>query len=182
MNENSKWMDLKSDPWCDFFNVVLLFSNIMLSQTTLLQEGMIYQCHINNTVHYWIGEVQLVPIIAWSFTTWWCLTHWERVIHLRVVNLTIIGTDNGLLPDQHQAITWTNAEILLIGPLGTNFSEVLIKIHIHFHSRKCMMASSHGSIFQVSELLCKEFTGNQWIFLTKPSDMEVWCFLWCATE
>ena len=62
MNENSKWMDLKSEPWCDFFNVVLLFSNIMLSQTTLSQEGMLYQCHINNTVHYWIGEVQLMML------------------------------------------------------------------------------------------------------------------------
>ena len=28
-----------------------------------------------------------------------------------------------------QAIIWTNAGILLIGPLGTNFSEILIKIH-----------------------------------------------------
>ena len=26
------------------------------------------------------------------------------------------------------AIIWTNAGILLIGPLGTNFSEILIKI------------------------------------------------------
>ena len=40
-----------------------------------------------------------------------------------VGNLTIIGSDNGLLPGQHQAIIWINAEILLIEPLGTNFSE-----------------------------------------------------------
>ena len=33
-----------------------------------------------------------------------------------------IGSDNGLSPDQCQAIIWTNAGILLIGPLGTNFS------------------------------------------------------------
>ena len=42
--------------------------------------------------------------------------------------LTIIGSDNGLSPDRRQAIIWTNVEILLIGPLGTNFSEILIKI------------------------------------------------------
>ena len=36
--------------------------------------------------------------------------------------LTIIGSDNGLLPGWHQAIIWTNAGILLIGPLVTNFS------------------------------------------------------------
>ena len=28
-----------------------------------------------------------------------------------------------------QAIIWTNAGILLFGPLGTNFSEILIKVH-----------------------------------------------------
>ena len=43
--------------------------------------------------------------------------------------LTIIGLDNGLSPDQRQAIIWTSAGILLLGPLGTNFSEILIKIH-----------------------------------------------------
>ena len=31
-------------------------------------------------------------------------------------------------PDRRQAIIWTNAEILLIGLLGTNFSEILIEI------------------------------------------------------
>ena len=30
--------------------------------------------------------------------------------------LTIIGSDGGLWPGGHQAIIWTNAEILLIGP------------------------------------------------------------------
>ena len=44
--------------------------------------------------------------------------------HIRVGNLTIFGSDNGLLPCRHQAIIRTNAGILLIGPLGTNFSEI----------------------------------------------------------
>ena len=43
-------------------------------------------------------------------------------------NLTIIGSDNGLSPDRRQAIIWTNAGLLLIGPLGINFSEILIEI------------------------------------------------------
>ena len=34
----------------------------------------------------------------------------------------------GLAPDRRQAIIWTNDEILLIGPVGTNFSETLIEI------------------------------------------------------
>ena len=55
------------------------------------------------------------------------LTRWGRVTHICVVKLTI-GSDNGLSPGRRQAIIWTNAEILLIGPLGTNFSEILIGI------------------------------------------------------
>ena len=31
-------------------------------------------------------------------------------------NLTIIGSDNGLSPCPHQAIIWTSAGIVLIGP------------------------------------------------------------------
>ena len=56
------------------------------------------------------------------------LTHWGWVTHLCVIKLTIIGSDNGLSPDWRQAIIWTNAGLLLIGPLGTNFIEILIKI------------------------------------------------------
>ena len=56
------------------------------------------------------------------------LTHWGRVTHICISKLTIIGSDNGLSPDWRQAIIWTNAGLLLIGPLGTNFREILIKI------------------------------------------------------
>ena len=57
------------------------------------------------------------------------LTHWGRVTHICVGDLAIIGSDNGLSPGRRQAIIWTNAGILLIGPLGTNLSEIVIKIH-----------------------------------------------------
>ena len=48
--------------------------------------------------------------------------------HICVSNLTIIGSDNGLSLGRHEAIIWTNAEILSFEPLGTSFSEILIKI------------------------------------------------------
>ena len=48
--------------------------------------------------------------------------------HICVGKLTNIGSDNGLSPGRRQAIIWTNTGILLIGPLGTNFNEILIKI------------------------------------------------------
>ena len=57
------------------------------------------------------------------------LTHWGRVTHICLNDLTIIGSDNGLSPGRRQAIIWTNAGIFLIGPLRTNFSEILIEIH-----------------------------------------------------
>ena len=45
------------------------------------------------------------------------LTHWDRVTHICINKLTIIGSDNGLVPNRHQAIIWINAGLLLIGPL-----------------------------------------------------------------
>ena len=63
-----------------------------------------------------------------SYPTDRILTHWGRVTHICVSKLTIIGSDNGLSPDRRQAIFWTNAGLLLIGPLGTKFSEILIEI------------------------------------------------------
>ena len=58
------------------------------------------------------------------------IVHWGRVTHICISKLTIIGLDNGLSPSRRQAIAWTNARLLLTGPLGTNFSEILIKINI----------------------------------------------------
>ena len=57
------------------------------------------------------------------------LAQWDRVTHICVSELTTIGPDNGLSPGRRQAIIWTNAGIVLIGPSGTNFNEILIEIH-----------------------------------------------------
>ena len=57
------------------------------------------------------------------------VTHWGRVTHICVSKLSIIGLVNGLSPGRRQAIFWTNDGILLIRTLGTNFSEILSKIH-----------------------------------------------------
>ena len=71
------------------------------------------------------------------------LTHWGRVTHICVSRLTITGSDNGLSPGWRQAIIWTNAGILLIGPLGTNFSEILIGIYT-FSFKKMHFKMSSG--------------------------------------
>ena len=56
------------------------------------------------------------------------LTHWGRVMHICVVELTVIGSDDGLSPGRRQAIIWTDVGISLTGPLGTNFIVILIRI------------------------------------------------------
>ena len=71
------------------------------------------------------------------------LTHWGRVLHICVSKLTIIASDNGLWPGRRQAIIWNNDGILLIWPLGTNFSEILIEIH-SFSFRKRHLEMSSG--------------------------------------
>ena len=57
------------------------------------------------------------------------LTHLPGVPHIHTsVNWVNTGSGNGLSSIWHQAITWTNAELLSIGPSGTNFSGIQIKI------------------------------------------------------
>ena len=59
------------------------------------------------------------------------------------VNRAIIGPENGLSPDRRQAIIWTDDGILLIGPLGTKFSEIVNKIHA-FSFKKMHLKMSSG--------------------------------------
>ena len=73
----------------------------------------------------------------------WYLTHWGQVTHTCVSELIIICSDKGLSPVR-QAIFSTNVGILLVGPLGTNFSEIVIeilkfslKMHLNVSSAKC---------------------------------------------
>ena len=82
------------------------------------------------------------------------LTHWGRATHICVGKQTTIGPDNGLSPGQHQAIIWTIAGILLIGPLGTNFSEILIGIQaFSFKKMHLKMSSAKWRPF-VSASMC----------------------------
>ena len=98
-------------------------------------------------------------IKAWAY--WSNVWNWEVKINLKLPFsiedsseksvaillthhwLTIIGADNGLSPGRRQAIIWTNAGILLIEPLGTNFSEILIRIKIFsFNKMRLKMSSA----------------------------------------
>ena len=75
------------------------------------------------------------------------LTHWGRVTHICVGKLTIIGSDNGLLPGWRLAIIWPNAIILLIQTLGTNYSEIFTETHV-FSFKKMHFKMSSAKLWQ----------------------------------
>ena len=89
-------------------------------------------------------------IIILPFTL---LTHWGCVMHICIGYLTIIGSEYGLLPGRRQAIIWTNAGILLTVPLGTNLSEILIKVDT-FSFKKIDLKMSSGKWQFVSASMC----------------------------
>ena len=91
--------------------------------------------------------------------------------HICVGNLTIIGSDNGLSPGRRQAIIWPNAGILLIGPLGTNFSEIYRNSNIFIQEN--VFESVFCEIAILSQLQCVNGaeTGTAktiWIMQDKP--------------
>ena len=73
---------------------------------------------------------------------WYQLHHSDRVTHICVNKLTFIGEDNGLLAGRRQSIFWTNAGIMLIGPVGTKFNEMLIEIPVFSFTKRHLKMSS----------------------------------------
>ena len=80
-----------------------------------------------------------------------------------------IGSDNGLSPGRRKAIIWTNAGILLIGLLGTNFSEISIESYIFSLKNafenvvwKTAAISSRPLCAKVDYTLNADRSGDQW--------------------
>ena len=104
-------------------------------QWNLIQNRKKLKKYIRNTMHE-----MLTTLLRPQYVN--VLTHWGRATHIWVSKLTIIGSDNDLLPGQRQAIIWTNDGILLIKPIGTNFSEILSKIHTFSFKKMHLKTSS----------------------------------------
>ena len=85
------------------------------------------------------------------------LSYWGRVTHTCVSKLAIIGSDNGLSPSRRKPITWTNTELLLIRPLGTNINEILIEIFI-FSFKNMQLKMSSGNL----RPLCLGLSALKW--------------------
>ena len=116
------------------------------------------------------------------------LTHWGRLTHICVSKLTIIGSDNGLLPGRRQAIIWTNAGIFVNWTLRNKlqwnfnrnssifiqenrFENVIWKMAAILSQPQCVKEKSFAQIFLPS-----------WqCYLTLPSGwLGLWGFLWWA--
>ena len=111
--------------------------------TSLVQEMAWWPRHCMNEFLLRLLSVDqsgkyFTPIVTNTFH----LTHWGIVTHICVGKLTIIGSDNGLSPGRRQAIIWTNARVLLIWTLGTNFSEILSETHIFSFKEMYLKMSS----------------------------------------
>ena len=74
-------------------------------------------------------------------------------MHICIGNLAIIDSDNGFSPGRRQAIISTNAGLLLIGPLGTNFSEISMKSLI-FSFKKILKCRLRNGGHIVSASMC----------------------------
>ena len=103
--------------------------SIRLFLTTIM-ETLFFKHKGKQTIRYWLYSFRLM------IRHQECLTHWGWVTHLFADKLNIIGSDNGLLPGRRQAIICTNAGRLLIGPLRTNLSQILIGIRT-FSFKQC---------------------------------------------
>ena len=116
----------------------------MFSKITMVAAGV---CH--SAVQQW----NLIILSYKRMVIWWddmrWLSHWGWVMLTCICKLTSIGSDNGLSPGWRQAIIWTNAAILLIEPLGTNFSEILIEMQT-FSLKKIRLKMSSAAILSRS--------------------------------
>ena len=74
----------------------------------------------------------------------------------------ITGSDNGLAKNRHQAIVWTNADLLLIEPPGTNFGEISIKSETYsFQNVYLKMSSAKLQPFCLGHKLLPEHILSQ---------------------
>ena len=70
--------------------------------------NIILKALIENSALIWYNGLSQIREYTFEavFISWMGigLTHWGRVTHICVSNLTIIGSDNGLSPERRQAI------------------------------------------------------------------------------
>ena len=85
--------------------------------------------HYNKCCRRLNGQCCSIISFRWNLYIFCHLNSLSCVKHTGISKRPIIGSDDDLSPGRRQAIIRTNAGILLIRAFGTNFSEILSKIH-----------------------------------------------------
>ena len=123
-----------------------LISHVMTMKFIFISV-IVFVVHLS-TCHYMLPHLS-----RWNVSRFHLRTAFKSLrpsdAYICVNKLTTIGSDNGLSPGRHQTIIWTNAGILSIGSLGTNFSENLREIHI-FSCQKMHLKMSSAEWRQFS--------------------------------
>ena len=134
------------------------------------------------SIYYTMSDMRIYPFGSCKHH----ITHWGRVTHICVSKITIIGSASGLSPGRHQAIIWTSVAILLIEPLGTNFSEIVIeiytfsfkKMHLKMSSRKlrpfCLGLNVLNSFRPIVWLIVAWLQRRQNTKVIMPRSVRVW--------
>ena len=116
----------------------------MASRQRSYQQVALLKCHYRDVPNMYSGvpgpTYKVCEVFPWYPII--SITHWGRMTHICVSKLTIIGSDNGLSPERRQANIWINAGILLIGTLGTYFSEISIGIQTFSFKKMHLKMSS----------------------------------------
>ena len=85
------------------------------------------------------------------------------------MNWVSVGYGNGLSPIRRQAITWTNAGLLSIGPLGTNLNEIRHTKLLIYEDAFENVACQIGSHFVQGEMGLTRATGYEIEMIIKPT-------------
>ena len=102
-------------------------------------------------------------------------THWGRVTHICVNKITTIGSNNDLSSGRRQAFIYTNAGILLIGPLGTNFSEFFFGIETFaFYKMHLKMSSAKWPPFSLGLNVLSQYavSCSAWLMCYKEENFK----------
>ena len=91
------------------------------------------------------------------------------------MNKPPFGSDNGLSPGRHQAISCINAAILSIGPLGTKFSEIWIEIYAFSFVKMHLKMPSGKWRPSCLGLNVLTLCGLNWIFSIRKMVQKLFC-------
>ena len=91
-------------------------------------------------------------------------TQWDLVMYVCIRELHQKGSNNGVLPERHQATVGTSVGRLSKGPLGDKFNEIVIQMRSFslkiLYCIKCCLQKSHFDSVSVCQSTWYGYTSN----------------------